>query len=249
LAKILALPDSKLAFPLGTRKPKTMPRRKKTQQFYGTHFALAFHPEVKRLSAKHPGAIAGAEELRTVLEVAQDRYAFENSSKAARLIPAFGKIYRKDPDAILKFMLLLRRILSQWEKTEAGRVKKFLLTSRTTFIDRRIPVIDDKGNSTAIVVKSLLGHENKTVSTKGLSFEEVNNLYYSKLVHVGTLQDKEIAMLLNVKTESVKKARQSIAVLDARLAIWEHPEVKKFHRTGKRTPKLERFLKSLQRES
>jgi hypothetical protein len=220
-----------------------MPQRKRPLQFFGMHHAFAFHPEIKKFSARHPGVLDGVGELEIILRIAANRYAFAASSTADRRLIAFWRIYQRDPNAILKLMLLLRKILSQWEKTESGKVKNFLLTHRATPIDKRTPIIDDNGNCTAVVAKRLLDDTERTFPTTGLSSNNVNKLMYPEYVHVGSLLDKEIATLLKVKPESVKKARQFIARLNEKLAYWQHPEVIKYQKTGMVTPELKRLLK------
>ena len=131
--------------------------------------------------------------------------------------------------------------MSKWRKTESGKVREFLLTHQTVFVDNRRPVYDDNGNCVAMIVKSKLDDTEERISVSNLTSDKINELTRSKLVAVSSLLDKEIATLLNVKPESVKKARQSIARQDEQIAFWENPEVVRYMQTGIITPKLKRI--------
>jgi hypothetical protein len=218
-----------------------MPQKKKSQEFFGIHHALAFDPAVKKFAAQRPGVIRGTKELSIVTEAATREFFFADLSFTKKRVVSFGRIYARQPDAVLDFMRLVRKIMSKWRKTESGKVKEFLLTHQTVFVDNRRPIYDDNGNCIAMIVKSKLDDTEERISVSNLTPDKVDELTRSKLVAVSSLLDKEIATLLNVKPESVKKARQSIARQDKQIAFWENPEVVRYMQTGIITPKLKRI--------
>jgi len=218
-----------------------MPQKKQRQELLGIHHVLPFHREIKKFAMKNPGLIRGTKEFQVVFEAASLAFFFADMRFTKKRIVYFGQSYMRNPDAVLELMRSIRRILSKWRKTESGKVREFLLTHQTVFVDNRRPVYDDNGNCVAMIVKSKLDDTEERISVSNLTSDKINELTRSKLVAVSSLLDKEIATLLNVKPESVKKARQSIARQDEQIAFWENPEVVRYMQTGIITPKLKRI--------
>ncbi|MGA3269357.1 MAG: hypothetical protein ABSE16_21400 [Verrucomicrobiota bacterium] len=215
-----------------------MPQKKKSQEFFGIHHALAFHPDIKRFAEQRPGVIRGTKELKTIFEAATREFFFLNFRPGNESLLSFGKIYARHPDDVLDLMKLIRNILSKWRKSKSGIVRVFLLTHRTVFVEKCAPIYDDNGSCIAVIVKSLLDDTEKRISVPNLTADKLDEFMCARLVAVDSLLDKQIATLLNVKPESVKKARQAIARQDEQIAFWQNPEVVRYMQTGVITPKL-----------
>jgi hypothetical protein len=220
-----------------------MPQKKRSQEIFGIHRALAFNPEVKKFAMRWPGVIQGTRELAIVFKAVTQKFFFADLSSRKKDVVSFGRIYAREPDAVLDLMKIVRKILAKWQSSEAGIVKVFLLTHQTVSIDQRRQEFDKNGDCVAIIVKSKLDDSQECIRVSSLPHDKINELTYSKLAAVSSLLDKEIATLLNVKPESVKKARQSIARQDEQIAFWENPEVVRYMQTGVITPKLKRIWK------
>lgn len=221
-----------------------MPRIKKSQEFYGIHHALNFHPDVKKFAEQRPGVFGGKEEFSILVEAATRPFFFTNLRLGKKLVESFGRIYARQPDDVLEFMRLVRKIASKMDKTESGKVRTFLLTHQTVFLDSRRPHYDLSGNLVEVIVRDKLYDKEKHVPVSNLTPDKVDELLRQKLVAVASLTDKEIAILLNVKPESVKKARQSIIRQDRQIAFWENPDFVRYMQTGIVTAKLKRFWRT-----
>ena len=216
-----------------------MPQVRPVQQFFGITRALNYHPLIRKFAAKQPGTFRGKEEFTSLAKVACDPNFFIHSHRREKLLRAFGVIYARQPDDVLDFMRLVRNILSKWEATQMGKVIRFCYEHQTTFVEERRRQYDGNGKLVSVIVKHKLWGKEKTISVSNLPPDEAEKLSYAKLVAIGSLQDKELAKLLDVKTESVKKARQYIARTDKEMAYWEHPEVVRYQKTGQVTAELQ----------
>ncbi|HTX21152.1 MAG TPA: hypothetical protein VMD27_04705 [Candidatus Aquilonibacter sp.] len=217
-----------------------MPRVKTSQQFVGLHLAILYHQEVRKFAAKAAGKIHGKEEYLVLIRVAMTPYFFADAHWQAH-VKSFGRIYARQPDEVLDFMRLVRNILSKWNRTQAGKVIKFCYEHRTAIVEERRRQYDNNGKLTAIIVRDKLWDKEKTIPVSNLPADEAEKMAFPKLVAVGSLLDKDLAKLLDVKTDSVKKARQEIARIDKEMAYWEHPAVVHYMKTGEITPELKRL--------
>lgn len=209
-----------------------MPQRKKRQVFYGIHNALLYHPEVIKFAAKRPGMFRVKEEFLVLVKAAAQPRYFTNFRSPSDFISSFGQIYTRQPDDVLDFMRLIRRIFAKWDKTQAGKVILFCFSHRSAIVESRREDLDEKGNRIAIIVKSNLDGTEKRIPVSNLPPEKIQELLIPKIRDKDSLLDKELATLLSVNPDSVKKARQVISRLEKQMEFWENPEVVNFIKTG-----------------
>jgi len=222
-----------------------MPQKKKRQLFHGIHYALNYHPEVGKFARERPGVFMGREEFRILITAAVEPFRFNLIRSERNFIESFGKIYARQPDDVLEFLCLVRKILKKWDKTQAGQVLKFLhTTGRTLSVENREKAYNKDGKCIAVIVKNILNDSEKRITVANLSEAGILNLLLPQFIETDSLQDKELATLLKVKVESVKKARQQIARTDREIEFWENPAMVNYMKTGIITPEVQALWNS-----
>jgi len=215
-----------------------MPQKKKSRTFHGIHHVLNYHPEVGKFARERPGVFGDKEEFLVLVKAAIEPWFFHSENK---LLESFGRIYSRWPDDVLAFMCVVRKVLNKRGKTQAGTVMKFLCNHDTVSIESRRQVYDNGGKCVAITVKNLLDDGEKRISVINLHPDKIRELSHPKLKVVDSLLDKELAALLKVNSESVKKARQELGRISGEIAFWDNPEIVDYMKTGKMTPECERL--------
>jgi hypothetical protein len=157
---------------------------------------------------------------------------------------AFWKIYVRQPDDVLAFLCVVRKILNKWNKTQAGTVIQYLCKNELVQVEDREAEHDASGNRIAVIVKNKLDNREERIPVSHLSDDKANGILFPKCVHVGSLLDKELATLLKVNTDSVKKARQELSRIGYEIEFWNHPATVNYMKTGVVTPELKRLRKA-----
>jgi hypothetical protein len=106
-----------------------MPQRKKSQEFYGLHLAIA--PELTKYIEKRGYSVLGffhRERTLLLLRIASRPETLTYYQRYADKIKSFGFFYAKHPDAVLDILAFIRRTLANWQKEQAGYVRIFLRT-------------------------------------------------------------------------------------------------------------------------
>ena len=221
-----------------------MPQVKPSQQYFGIDLALLYHVGVRTFAQKRPAVFRGKDEYLILIKAAANPLFFSRLTVENNLLQPFASIYARQPGDVLAFMSVVRKIISKWHKTQAGKVIEFSYTNMTVAVEVRKRVCDDNRKLIAVIVKNKLTDVERTISVKNLSPEESENCLFPRLRAVHSLGDKELATLLNVKTDSVKKARQSIVCMNREMAMWEPSEVVQYMKTGVITPELKLLWKT-----
>jgi hypothetical protein len=220
-----------------------MPQKKKTYSFFTIQDALNFHPDVRGFASKRPGVFRGKEEFFVLVNAACDPDCF-SCRYGKPTVEAFGKIYSRQPDDVLAFMCVVRRILLKWERTQFGAVIKFFCKGVNAQLEDRTAERDASGKRVAVNVKSRLDGREHRIPLPDLTDEKLNGFFWPKIAHVSSLLDKELAALLKVNTASVKKARQELNRISYEIAYWNNPAVVNYQKTGIVTPELKRLTKN-----
>ncbi len=218
-----------------------MPQRKKSRPFFEIHDALNFHPEVGKFARERPAVFRGKEEFLILVKAACDPVSFSGYRYGKSLFESFGKIYARQPDDVLAFMCVVRKILNKWDRTQSGAVIKYLCKHRLVPIDERKAEYDASGRRIAVIVKTILNKKEERIPVSNLSEAEINGMMFPKCVHPDSLHDKELATLLKANTDSVKKARQLLNRIGREFEFWNNPEVVNYMKTGIKTAKYERL--------
>ncbi|HLX96242.1 MAG TPA: hypothetical protein VKU37_10915 [Verrucomicrobiae bacterium] len=106
-----------------------MARRKKFQEFYGLHLAIA--PELTKYIEKRGYSVVGffhREITLLLLRIASRPETLTYCKRHAGKIKSFGSFYTKHPDAVLDILCFIRKTLAVWRKEQAGFVRVFLRT-------------------------------------------------------------------------------------------------------------------------
>jgi hypothetical protein len=207
-----------------------MPQKKRAIRFSDLSTALLFHPEVGKFTREREGGFRDREEFKVLIKVAENPRTFSQLEKKS--FELFTQVYARQPDDVLDFMTIIRKILKKWETTQAGAVIKSCCKRRSIQVDKRRVVEDEEGKFATVIIRSLFDDSEKRISVIGFHPEKVNALLTPTFKAWETLLDKELAILLRVSAESVKKARQELARIDMEIAYWEHPAVVKFYQDG-----------------
>ena len=100
---------------------------------------------------------------------------------------------------------------------------------------------DDKGNPVTVTITNKLNDTKKTISIPpAATADEIRSYATGKFVPISGLIDKELAIVLDVDADSVKKARQAITEMSTEMEYWESPEVVHYQKTGIVTPALKK---------
>jgi hypothetical protein len=105
-----------------------MPQRKKSQEFYGLHLAIA--PELGKYLQKRGYANLGIFHRETTLLLLRmaSRPETLTFQHRANKVKSFCQLYAKHPDEVLDVLCFMRRTLADWKKNQAGYVRIFLRT-------------------------------------------------------------------------------------------------------------------------
>jgi hypothetical protein len=218
-----------------------MPRKKQNRPFFEIPKALNYHPEVGKFARERHGGFRGKEEFLILAKAACDPDAFSGFRYGKPLVESFGKIYARQPDDVLEFMCIVRKILNKWDKTQSGTVIKYLCKHQFVPLDERKAEYNASGKRIVVIVKNKLDNREERIPTGHLSDDKINGLLFPKCVFPDSLLDKELATLLKVNTDSVKKARQELNRIGREIEFWDNPEIVNYMKTGIMTAQCERL--------
>jgi len=200
--------------------------------------ALIYHPDVRKFAAEHPTAFRGKDHYLVLAKMACFSVYYQGLLLKPELLEKFGRLYSYQPDETIEFLSVARSIVLKWEKTQAGKVIKFLCRRASIPIETRQAVLNPKGERIALIIKHRLTGETKKISLEKLSEAEINGAMFSTSVPIASLLDKELSQLLNVPADSIKKARQELAKIAHEIAFWDNDIVAYFMQTGVELPEL-----------
>ena len=223
---------------LEASKDKTMPQIKKARKLFSIEKALIFHPDITKFASKNLGVFMGKEEYMILAKVACLPMEWRGLRFPPDLLERFGKMYSKNPDEVIAFLGTARSVLLKWQKTQAGKVLKFLCRENFTVVEQRSAVRNSEGERIAVIVENLLNGKKKRIPLNGLSEGEMNGAMFPMYAAIDSLSDKELGILWGASADSVKKARQEAANIAHEIEYWDHPAVVAFMKTGQMSPQL-----------
>ncbi len=215
-----------------------MPRIKKDRVPFSIETALVFQPEITKFANRKRGIFLGRDEYKTMAEFACHPLHRKGLSVRTGLLDHFGRLYSTRPDDVIEFLQLARRILNKWETTQAGKIIRFLCKHTLSPIDDRNIIYDATGNPIEVEIINKINRKRRRISFKNKTEQEIDKLQFPQLVTVNSLSDKELSVILDVKPDSVKKARQEMAKISHEVKYWNNQVVSEYMRTGIKSPEL-----------
>ena len=216
-----------------------MPRRRKEHQFFSIETALIYQREITLFYLKHSGKFRGLQEYQTLINFACHSLHRNGLPVRKELLENFGRLYSRSPDATIEFLIIARGILKKWESTKTGKVIKFLCSHNLIPIEDRKIYYNSDGDPISVIFMNKLTGKTRKDSLANKSVDEVDRLSFPRLVHVGSLSDKEVAKILesegDISSEIVKKARQELANIFHEIKFLKNPDVRDFGKTGIKT--------------